>query len=218
MPDFQRFLTRVREDYQRWRGSTDRLCAQRQMLHAPVRQQQAFMEAIREEFAWQCLHSAPLAASCWQANLLPRQLRFYSDLPRLADGPVADPAPADSGGREPRRWHKVALNSLADLGWSAARRRALRGVPEELAWFAGRIVLGRCSEGHWHWPRVVRAYQGRIYSPALRQAALLWLPLPDESPAAPACPCGRGPAAPASVHKFLTKSFSPRPLTSPVRV
>lgn len=210
MPEFRRFLTRAGEVYAEFRGSTDRLCSQRQMLHWPPRQQTSFMEAMREELAWVCLHSESSARHCWQSGVGPAQLRHYEDLQRLPD---CEPFTGDAR-RETRRWDRVSRNCLADLGWSTPRRRALARMPDELAWFAQRLLVGRCSHGNWHWPRVCLPWKGRVYCPLLRSSGQLWVPLSEEIRAPQPCPCGRGPALDGPVNKFLTKSFSPGDLTS----
>jgi hypothetical protein len=188
MPDFARFLTRVREDLSRFRGSTDRLCAHRQMLHPLPRGQDAFMEAMREELAWHCLHFPSVAQLCWDAGCLPRKLLTYADLAHI---PEYGEMPGGDEARERRRWDRVARNCLADLGWSRLRRAAYQEVPAELGSWGGRVVVGRCREGNWHWPRLVRVVQGRVFSPCLRGGSRLWVPAPAEAPQRE-CPCGRG--------------------------
>jgi hypothetical protein len=135
MPDFARFLTRVREDLSRFRGSTDRLCAHRQMLHPLPRGQDAFMEAMREELAWHCLHFPSVAQLCWDAGCLPRKLLTYADLAHI---PEYGEMPGGDEARERRRWDRVARNCLADLGWSRLRRAAYQEVPAELGSWGGR--------------------------------------------------------------------------------
>lgn len=204
MPDFARFLTRVREDLSRFRGSTDRLCADRQMLHPLPRGQAAFVEAMREELAWHCLHFPEVAQVCWEAACLPRKLVTYRDLSRIPEYAARDGGDAR---RERRRWDIVARNSLADLGWSRLRRRALDGVPDELGTWHGRVVVGRCREGNWHWPRLVRVVGQRVFSPCLRGGSRVWVPAPAE-PAQTPCPCGRGKQyVPPSCSHEVNKDF-----------
>lgn len=204
MPEYSRFLTRVREDYSRFRGSTDRLCADRQMLHPHPQGQESFIEAMREELAWHCLKFPAVGDACWRADLLPRKLitvGHLSRIPEYPDEPGGDPR------RERRRWDVLARNCLADLGWSRPRRRAFAEIPDELGCWRGRVVVGRCREGAWHWPRLVRQVGSRVFSPCLRGGAQVWVVGPAEVSVTP-CACGRGNQyIPLSCSHEVNKSF-----------
>lgn len=175
MPDFGRFLTRAGEDYQKYRGSTDRLCAARAMLSPHPRLQAFFMAAMREALAWHCLHHPELARACWQADCWPRGLRHWEDLERLprVESLVHSPQQLP---RDLRRWTRVLENSLADLGWSRPRRRCLWARPDCLHWHEGDFPMFEDESGQCRWPRVVRLQAGRLFCPVYRSRSLLSTP------------------------------------------
>lgn len=189
MPELRRFLTRAGEARQRCRGAIDQLCAGRQQLSRHPHLQDSFMAAMREALAWHCLSDPRWAEACFECGCEPRSLRFYRDLTRLPrlDEQVHSP---DREARDLRRWSRVADGVLCDLGWSRPRRRRPAGeVPLRLS-TAPLAVWGRCAEGHWHLPRVVRVEGDRAFTPCFASRSLLWWPA-EKSMKQGLCSCGR---------------------------
>ena len=190
MGELRRFLTQASEELQRNRGAIDQLCAGRQQLSPHPHLQDWFMGAMRAALAWHCLRDLSLAQACLAANCAPRSLRLYQDLttlPRLE----AQLHSQDREARDVRRWTRVALNCLCDLGWSRPHRDHLKDWPEALRRGAdGLSVCGRCSEGSWHLPRVLRWQGDRYFSPCCSsRSQLSWAT--DAIVHQGLCPCGR---------------------------
>lgn len=196
MPDLRRFRTRAGEVYAAHKGAIDQLCAARQQLHPGPYPQEQFMAAMREALAWHILRQPEVVRICWEQECSPASLRRFEDLERIPGWKVEQHSPALQL-RDLRRWQKVMENCLCDQGWAARRRHR-----------AQTVESGRCQQGRWHLPRVVRAHQGRLFTPLFQSQSLLWIPFEGENWLAH-CDCGRTSAAGETTwsSQFFNKKF-----------